>query len=76
MKDKRYVLAAPAHTSSSVHAVLSSPLDEPLLKQLDPSPAPACLQPCLMFCQANSETLSFQLLIKGGSFITPWMVIN
>lgn len=29
MKDKRYVLAAPAHTSSSVHAVLSSPLAEP-----------------------------------------------
>lgn len=31
-----------------------------------------------MFCQSNSETFSFQLLIKGGSFITPggWLSIN
>lgn len=39
-------------------------------------PPPACLKPCLMFCQATSEALSFQLLIKGGSFITSWMVID
>lgn len=31
-----------------------------------------------MFCQANGGTLPFQLLIKGGSFITPagWLSTN
>lgn len=73
MKDKRYTGSPDSHLQFSACA---APVTSgwALLKQLDPPPAR--LQPCLMFCQANSEMFSFQLLIKGGSFIPPYMVID